>query len=193
MRVRGQLAPSGGNLGQKWESDGLRLDWAPQTLFIGWETPPSAFTGATTTTAVLELQGLGENLTYRRLFSLPAYTCVEVSCAEWARWQLSVLYGEATGPKLAVAVGEGRPNPARQETVYYAQTYQAGEYACPPGAFRLFTATALLAGQFSWRTPSPTGAAISIPQPLTIGQETNVKGARFVLTIPASLVWEIRL
>ena len=193
MRTKGQLAPSSGNRGQKWESDGLRVDFQPQTLFIGWQAPPSAFNGATATTVVLELQGLGENLTYRRVFSLPTYTCVEVSCAEWARWQLTVLYGEATGPQLAVAVGEGPPNPARQETVYYAQTYEAGEYACPPGAFRVFTATALTAPQFSWRTPNVAGAAVSIPQLLTIGQETNVKGARFVLTVPASLVWEIRL
>ena len=193
MNVKGQLAPSGGNLSQKWESDGYRLDWKPQTLFIGWESPPPSFAGATTTAVVVELQGLGDNLTYRRVFSLPAYTCVEVSCAEWARWQVKVLYGQATGPKLAVSVGEGAPNPARQETVYYAHAYPVGEYACPPGAVRLFTATTLLAGQFLWRTPSPTGAAIDIPQPLTIGQETNVKGVRFINSIPASFVWEIRL
>lgn len=193
MRVKGQLAPSGGNRGQKWESDGFNVEWKPETLFIGWETPPATFTGATGTAVVLELQGLGDNLTYRRVFSLPAYTCVELSCGEWARWQLKVLYGETTGPKLSVAVGEGPPNPARQETVYYAQTYDAGEFAVPPGAFRVFTATVLTAPQFSWRTPSPSGAPINIAQPLTIGQETNVKGARFVLTIAASLVWEIRL
>ncbi|MCB9759735.1 MAG: hypothetical protein H6739_07820 [Alphaproteobacteria bacterium] len=145
-----------------------------------------------TENVVLELRLYGGQGSYLRRFALGQYQRVEVPCAAYRSFGLSLLHGTSSAsPALVAIASTGEGNTSRDERVYYPQDLDAvAEWEVPPGARRVWSAVA--DAGWAWQTSAP-GGAISIPIALAVGVAQDVLGIRVRNTTPVKVVWEIEL
>jgi hypothetical protein len=178
------------------------LEWRPATLRVGVlrgglsdvdrdGNPLPAPAGA----LVFLVRGLLTGaIPWIRRFSLSAFRNVCFDITPFEDCSLEVIGGSLPGYDCAVYLDNALVNRGITEYLTLSERYTVGKgnrYLVPPGASRLFPEAADAA--FTWGGFPATGLEVAIPEALTAGVGTDVKGTSFIPSADIGLTWRIEV
>lgn len=172
------------------QSDALWSNWTVRSLLVG--TAPISATSFAGGSLSWRFSGKGDKGGYDRVFTTAVGEVLQLDVGMFRSWSLE-LQRIPAGRRLRgwVCASEGPITGSRPSRSLVAEQYDAGTWSIPPGATKLYPAAP--AASFTWQNTTRAGVTLTIAEPLTVGQELEVKGTHFSITGKADLVWELWL
>jgi len=179
-------------------------DWKPNTLYVGVGStdpgvPPISVNPAGPA-ATFRISGLHNGARYVRDFALSPGDQIEIDVCAFANVAVDVLgasftpvAGQLPAALLPYAIVTDREVAGRERPwVILPLQVDAGDYRVPFGAVQFFPGTA--DPNFLWSSTDLAGNLVTIAQPVTPGEEWEVKGEYFTTSVtPFQSVWRIQL
>lgn len=171
------------------ESDSAWEGWNVRSLLVGSVVPPVDQVGTSLSWA---FSGKGQQGGYDRRFELAIGEVQIIDVAPFTQWEVRLLrIPQVRGLRGWVCASEGQFSGSRPSRVTLAESYAAGTHPVPPGATKLYPATAT--SGFQWDALTADGGAVAISEALAVGQVLDIKGTHFTVAGAVSLVWEVYL
>lgn len=171
------------------ESNSAWEGFQVHSLLVGSAPLRGSYAG---TSLSWRFSGKGQQGGYDRRFETAIGEVQLIDVSPYTQWEVELLrLPTVQGLRGWVCASEGFSAGSRPSRLTLAENYTAGTHAVPPGATKLYPASA--SAGFQWDAITAANVALAIPQALAVGQELEVKGTHFTVVGAVSLIWEIWL